>query len=526
MKYRFGVWGSLLACLSLVLAILPASPTSALPVALLPADTAVSWEASLDGSEVLYRTNANELRAVRVSDHADALITASANLVLRSVLSPNGAYVAFFKTAPGGYELWLAATDGSGSRLVLTAPSDQFGGMTQAKFTPNGSHFLYTTTPTNALKALYSVATVGNAAPVLLNPPPFMTFEIHRYIASPDSSHVVFSQIITNANYDFVNVYSVPVDGPGSASVKLNRNGPSTVYYGELAISPDSQRVVLPDSGFYSMDLNGGNRVQLSPAGAINALAVSADSTRIVYGWMNGSTMNGEYYVVPINGPMSAAVQVISVHQIEMDEVTFTADGARIVAYVRLPGAITYSLYSTPTQGPASAAVDLSAGLTLTSRIQPGFEYRPTSHIAVGLGSSQLWSLPVAGPASAPQLLSPGARDFAVTTPDGARVVYTSNNQVYSVPIAGPLSATRNESLSLNGGSPISAIQVAENSQRLFFSAGGAVYVTALGTGLPVAWLQPECQSVAPTPGPTPTTTPGLVPRLYLPAVQRCEGVK
>lgn len=525
MKKRLDFWALLLACLFLVFTILPAPVTSALPEALLPAGSATSWESSPDGSVVLYRTNSNELRVVRVSNHADELITASANLLIRSVLSPNGAYVAYFMNLGASYELWLAATDGTTSRLVLSASADQFGGIQLAKFTPDGSYFLYTTTPTNASKALFSVATAGSAAPVQLNPPPIMTFEIHSYIVSPDSSHVVFTQIITNSNYNLVNVYSAPVAGPGSASVKLNQNGSSTVYYGDPVISPDSQRVIIPDSGFYSMDLNGGNRAQLSQAGATSALAVSADSTRVVYGWENGGTMNGEYYVVPIGGPMAAAVQVISVPRIEMLGVTFSADGSRVVAFAR-PSGGSFTLYSGQSQGPSSAAVELAVGYPVSFSTPTQFVYWPTTHVAYTIiGSTQVWSVPVGGPASATQPITPGQASASVTH-DGQKLVYLAGRQVYSVQLAGSLSGTRNESLLPDSGGPVSSFMVTADSQRLFFGADGAVYVTTLGTGLPVAWLQPECQSIAPTAGPTPTPDPTLLPRLYLPAMQRCNGVQ
>lgn len=531
MKKRLTTWLSLFACLALAVVLLPAPATSAQPRALTDIGVVKSWMASTDGSTVVYTTFSDELRALRVSDRTTTPIGGGpyphgglSNYDI--VVSPDGAYVAYLKGVNSALELWLVPTDGSAGRVVFNTVPTVLGTLNQSRFTPDGSHLLFLTSPSNATEALYSVASAGNATPVQLNLPPIQTYHVDGYTVSPDSSHVVFTQVISNANTALVNTYSVPTGGPSSASVKLNQNGSSTIFYGDPVITPDSQRVIIPDPGFYSMDLQGGNRVQLSPGGAVHALAVSADSTRIIYGWQNGATMSGEFYVVPIAGPLSAAVQVLSLPRIEIFGVTFTADGSRVLAYVKPLSSSNSSVYSAPSTGPASAAVEIAVGRPIWYGKAYDFGYRPTTHIAFSPpSSSRPYSVPVEGPSGASQQLSPGDIGFSQVTLNGRSFVYNAGGQFYSVPISGPLSLTRNESMIAVGGPTVSdAFQVSSDSSRLFYTAGSVLYVAELGTGSLVAGLLPECQSVTPTAGPTPTMDPTLLQRLYIPAMQRCGG--
>jgi len=519
----------------LVLAVLAASlfsavPTVALPLAITDTGVVLSWKASADGSVVVYHTTddalntGKDLRAVRVQTRTDALIASDipASVLRHYVISPNGAYAAFYKSQGGTTELWLAATDGSSSRLVVSASDTVLSGSTDNTFTPNGSHFLYTMTPTNASRALYSVATSGSTAPVQLNPSPIMTFEIGSYTPTPDSSRVIYTQILSNVNYALVNTYSVPVGGPGSSSVRLNQNGSSTIYYGDPVIAPNSQRVIITDQGFYSMNLIGGARAQLSPSAAVSALAVSADSNHIAYGWENGATLSGELYVAPIAGPMSAAVQVLSLPYIEFLGVSFSKDGTRVIAAVRFISSSQVKIFSTPRQGPASAAIELASGRPIFSGSPYNFTYWPGSAIAFQPPSSaQPFSVPSAGPSTASQSLASGEVGGSVTR-DGERLVYLSGGQVYSVPVAGPISATRNESMLPFGG--VSEFQIATDSQRLVFEAEDTLYSTVLGTGSLVASLLPECQSTPGAGGPIPTLDPAQTLRLYIPSLERCGG--
>lgn len=475
---------------------------------------------------VVYITYGNEFGSVRVADHATAFITTGpfTNGGSRDydfVVSPNGAYVAYIKGSGSAIELWLAATDDSANRKLLTTDSTQLHYLSQAHFSPNGSYLLFPTSPTNATELLFSVASAGNTTPVELNSAPFKTFYVATFVLSPDSSSAIYTQVLANTNHTYADIYSVAIGGSGSASIKLNQIGTSTFFYGPPVISPNSQRVVLPDAGFYSMDLQGGNRVQLSPAGAVSALAISAESTRIVYGWQNGNTTSGEFYVVPINGPMSASVQVITVPRVETPSVNFTADGSRVVATVFVLSSSLPALYSAPIQGPVSASVMLADG----APVHIGIDYnRPTTHVIFTPPNSGVpYIVPVVGPAAAAQLITPNGNSGSVTL-NGQRYVYSDANQIFSVPIGGPLSATRNETLLPVGRPVLNAYQVASDSSRLTFSAGNTLYTKTLGTGSLVASLLPECQSTPAAAGPTATPNPLLTPQLFLPALQRCAG--
>ena len=82
---------------------------------------------------------------------------------------------------------------------------------------------------------------MGGGTPLRLTPMP-VSIAVYLYRITPDGSHVVYRAKQDQA--DVNELYSVPIAGPASATVKLNS---PLVAGGEVLgfeISPDSQRVV------------------------------------------------------------------------------------------------------------------------------------------------------------------------------------------------------------------------------------------------------------------------------------------
>lgn len=511
------------------LVLLPlAQPAMGLPTALVQAGTASTWKVSENGAVVVYDSQLT-LHTVRVDTgqtvEIDTGLYSFMDLPASYAISPNGEFVAYLKGDDNhGITLWIANTDGSAKRLVYDAGKTLLSNLDSSRFSADSAHFLFLTSSGAGNSILFSVATSGAASPIELNSPSIRTFAVATVSISPDSSTVVYTQIISPANYSLVNVYSVPIAGPGSSSVKLNLNGISTVFGSKPVIAPNSSRVAIIDGGVWSMDLGGGQRVQLGATGSIRGLQISPDSSHVVYGLEAVGPDHAEIHVVPLNGPQSADALVMWLPPSGgIDNVWFSSNGTRVLAQVGT------KLYGAPVQGPVSAVVELA-----TSVLQH-FNYRAGDYAVFQDSGGYLSSVPIVGPASATQRLSIGPLSGLANpaswqlTADGQRLVYdfsSTSGQIYSVPMAGPQEATRRESIGQPDNVLIADFQLTADSRQLFFGGSGAVYVTQLGSGALLSTFYLECQSVTATPGPTPTTIPGLLPRLYLPALQRCGGIQ
>jgi Tol biopolymer transport system component len=289
---------------------------------------------------------------------------------------------------------------------LVSMPS--FGDIENFDFTPDGDYVVFSADmDTDGVTELYSVPVSGGT------PTKLSTGELNfGFIVSPDSNRVVYLQ-------DY-KLYSVPVTGPSSASVKISDDviNSGGYYY----ISPDSQRIVymMDEPGnyyfvtaLYSVPITGGAKTQLNKTlvdgGSINYyyLVFSPDGQYVVYGASQDTVGMNELYSVPVAGPASSGVKLNGA----------LPDGGNVEVYWE------YDI------SPDSARV----------------LYRADQ---VTAGQKELYSVPVAGPANLGVKLNGSLPDGAdvvnfLISPDSSRVVYKADqetdgvNELYSVPILG-----------------------------------------------------------------------------------------
>lgn len=303
---------------------------------------------------------------------------------------------------------------------LVSMPS--YGDIENFDFTPDGDYVVFSADmDTDGVTELYSIPVSGGT------PTKLSTGELNwGFIVSPDSNRVVYIQ-------DY-KLYSVPVTGPSSATVKISDDVINSGGY--YFISPDSQRVVymMDEPGnyyfvtaLYSVPITGGTITQLNKTlvdgGSINYynLVFSPDGQYVVYGASQDTVGMNELYSVPVAGPASSGVKLNGALPVGGDvelfwEYDISPDGARVL-------------------------------------------YRADQET---LGQKELYSVPVAGPANLGVKLNGSLPDGADVvnfriSPDSSRVVYKADqetdgvNELYSVPIMGGTPIKLNHEMEYNG---------------------------------------------------------------------------
>lgn len=298
------------------------------------------------------------------------------------------------------------------------------------------------------------------------------------FLITPDGSRVVY---LADAEVeDHHELFSVPVQGPANAGVKLNGPilDPPGVYGRSYYISPDSQWVVyvaLQDSTegeLYSVPVDGpsGDGIKLNglltPNGAVSGtkVAISPDSSHVVYVADQQTESVQELYSVPIRGPTNAGEKLNQFFGMNDDvyEFVISPDSQWVVYRANVETGSLTDLYSAPISGPASESRRISHDPPPGKYITSVFAIHPSAGRVVYLDSDadvhNMFSTPLAGPPDdAMQLnkpMPPGGlvRRFEFA-PDGDRVVYMAEQDIdeimelYSVPVAGP----SDEAVQLNG---------------------------------------------------------------------------
>jgi hypothetical protein len=210
---------------------------------------------------------------------------------------------------------------------------------------------------------LYGVPIAGPAsAGVRLSEGPW-----DERVVSGDSKWVVY-----RAGPDPWELYSVPIEGPASASVKMN--GPMVAGGGvleyEFGVSPDGSRVVylanqqtVSAVELYSVPIEGPSSAgvklngPLSVGGNVSGYAISPDGSRVAYGANQDSVSVIELYSVPIEGPSSAGVKLNGPLPTggNVETARFSVDGAWVVYEADQLVDGLYQLFRAPATGPAGS---------------------------------------------------------------------------------------------------------------------------------------------------------------------------
>jgi Tol biopolymer transport system component len=455
-------------------------------------------------------------------------------------ISPDGNWVVYRadQDTDGVVELYSVPLSG-GAPVKLNPPLPPGGDVSNFTMSPDSNWVVYMADQdTDGVLEFYSVPIEGPAsASVKLSGPmasganEFWWFVVQ---ISPDSSRVVYK--VDQDTPRVWELYSVPIEGPASAGVKLN--GPisgSGSAYSDFVISPDGRRVVHAtpsDAGFvyelHSVPIEGpasaGVKLNgpLPPGGSVSILALSPDSSRVIYSADQDTRNMRELYSVPIAGPASAGVKLN--HPLAMANIPnkgddvhsfdISPDGSRVIFvatwqttwYYDYPSYMiydVYELYSVPIAGPASEEIKLCGGHggegypARTSSTGLGANH-PVNDMAITADSSRvvyrmelpfsdvskLYSVPTAGPASAnvrldatAQLDGEVSRGYKIS-PDSSRVVYRADqdtdgvSELYSVPVVGPAGAgVKLNGLLAPGGEVFDNYQISPEGSRVIYRA-------------------------------------------------------
>ncbi|MFK7955463.1 MAG: TolB family protein [Lysobacterales bacterium] len=394
----------------------------------------------------------------------------------------------------------------------------------------------------NAGLQLYSVPVLGpESASVRLDLDVAWDLDFNRVFISGDGQHVVFEG--NQEDEDIYELFSIPTRGPAGAMVKLN--GPLlSSSVSQPVISRDQQTLVYqadqdalePNRELYSVPMDGSApSAQISGGGSLGNSPIATD-THVVF-WRNNALFsvpiagpasaaveisvtpatgdrvrsnffqvtpdnqsvvyfitsdNGDYLSrVPVAGPASANVRVTPIDQ---DVVEFKLAGNQAVVYDQRRADGVRELYSVPITGPSTDAVKLNQDFGLTVGGSSEYQVSPDlTRVAFQAtletaGQSELWSVPLEGPASAGIKLNPplpAAADVFfdfVFSPDSQRLAYRvdidTNDvfELFSVGSTGPAAASVKISGPLASGGDVCAnsancYRFAPDSSRVVYQA-------------------------------------------------------
>lgn len=399
-------------------------------------------------------------------------------------VSPDGNWVVYIaeQDTPDANELYSVPIQGGTSqRLNSALPSG--ARVNRYEITPDSRRVIFQAPQEDVnVWELYSVPIQGPAsAAVKLNPPlppggdvGFTEFDA-VFLIAPDGSRVVYHADQETGGLN--ELYSVPVEGPASEGIKLNppipQGGSLFVIYGAMEISPNSKHVVyraaLDTPGtfeIYSVPIAGPSTATVKlngvmvPDEQISQFRISPDSSRVVYSGAQLQENVIELFSVPIEGPASTGVKLNKTltSNGQVGSYKISPDSKRVVYRATQDQAGRDELYSVPIAGPAAQGVKLNEPLVGEQDVRFLYYIDATSEYVVYVADQdvdevfELFSVPIdrSGPPVQlnPSLVPGGDVDYLSPqlSPDGQYAIYIADQEVderfelYSVPVGGPSS--------------------------------------------------------------------------------------
>jgi Tol biopolymer transport system component len=399
-----------------------------------------------------------------------------------------------------------ADTNGNGNQEIYSLRIGQSETATKLDEIPGGTGPLFSISPDSARvlyrytvnkpKALYSVPIDGSASPVQISLPlPADGYLGGSPKVSPDSTRVVY--LARQHNATAVELYSVPIDASESA-VKLSPTLPAgaglTPTAIQLAISPDSTRVVYTlDQGtasvfhLYTVPIGGGASVKisgnLSSSTDVDAFALSPDGSTVVF--RTESSSSDALYSVPIAGDTSPIKLTPTMPSFaDVNSFTISPDGSQVVFKVDRTVDDTVELYSVPIVG--GAVVKLNGALVAGGEVDPYSwpQVSPDSTRAIYVADQdvdEIWEIYSAPVTGGPSIklngpMQPAGDISPVFELSGTSVLYHGDQELdqrwelYEVPVTGGESPHK-----LNGplvpGGVVMDDKVNTGTSRVFYVA-------------------------------------------------------
>ncbi len=403
--------------------------------------TRLSLDHTAGSGVVLFETTPDERRVVFsfLGDSSGALSLQSAELrgaagssvtlvtipvsatSFRFEISPDSTCVLVVTdlTAPGVFELWTVAIDGSGPPVRLNPPLAPDEGIHLFQYSPDGSRVVF---PVNGATStsLWSAPVDGSAPATRLSPPTGLSGLLFQ-------AGVVTNLAIFGGDFiagDGGELWSSLLDG-SQPPVRISPPVPEAIQY--LPFSPSSGgartvfRADMAGTGVHELfrASNSGPPAatirlsgELSTSETLWTHRLDPESGRALYGITTGSWPVEALYSVPIVGfppqPVVLTPPAIGGDTPSIYEFRGTPGGSRVL--FEMSRAIDQTtLWSVPVDGPASSAVRLTPGLP-DAALHTGPEPIPAtaSHALFVLhrnpSISELWSARLDGSAGALRL--------------------------------------------------------------------------------------------------------------------------
>jgi len=432
--------------------------------------------------------------------------TATSDILDDARMSPDGewAVARWDVSSDGVYQLFAVRRDGR-ERHQLSLPSPftvvSFAISPDSRWVVFEAELL-----ADGVRELWSVPIAGPAANARMSPAWIAGGGVNVYEISPDSSRVVLSGDFEADGIE--ELYSAPIAGPTGSTVKLN---PPPVLNGEVfefKVSPDSARVVFAGDtaqvgrlSYWSVPIAGpsASAVQLNgtaPAGASTAssIHISPDSTQVVYTGTLSTSADTEIWRVPIAGPSSSSVKlnpaVVASGDVRTNHLEITPDGGHVVFFGDLRVDERLELWSVPIDGSLANAVRLNptplAGGSLNNAdpfvISPDGSWLVMHGDLETVGASELWRVPIGGPANAAVKIHPdavdggevGVGDYAIS-PDSNFVVFSGDletdgeTELWSASRSGAAGAAVKLSATTIAAGDVGRFEIAPDSSRVVF---------------------------------------------------------
>jgi hypothetical protein len=403
--------------------------------------------------------------------------------VVSFLISPDGKYVVYglgqAGDSPGAILQLYSVPIAVGAAPVLLAQTN----IPAYRITPDSSQVIFVGPGTaEHTTALYSVPIAGPSSAVTQLSDPDTTRAISDFKISPDSRWVVFLD-----NTSSPRLYSVSISAPVGIVAQLNTD---TGIVAQYQITPDSQRVIFTDfnSGYqvlYSLPIEGpgsaATRLSVGADGSVWTFAITPDSAWVAYraSWM---MVPSRLYRVAAAGRDESA-RMISGSVTPTGRIGLTPDGGRVIFEARPAGGGPLDIYSVALDDPnfvakLSASPDSSRSVDdfLASPDSAWVIYRADHDLA---GTAELYGAPLLWPSPPLKLNDPLAAGGSVASfriaPDGA-IVYLADQEVderaelFSLRGANQTGATRvNDALVAGGG--VRAFLLNPNRDRVVYLA-------------------------------------------------------
>jgi hypothetical protein len=392
-------------------------------------------------------------------------------------IAPNGSRVVFRGDLPTDEEfaLWSVPVAGPSAQAVQLSPAPQVAGSDVNAFviTADSQRAVYDgVLRNNAVDELWSSPLAGGAA-ARLNPQLAGAFGVDpspavAFRSSADGSRVLYvGDFRTPGRFE---LFTVPAAGPATsasaisvtavpqgnvAEFELASGTPKVVFLGDLLVAGTVQ--------LWASAVDGsGTPVRLSHAspvsgGNVTGFAIaSGASPRVLFRGDAFVDERYDLYQVAITGGGPTRLNSVSVATGDVEtDFAISPDGTAVVFRGNLNSADKIELYSAASNGGSGSAQRLSPSSTPTGANVDAFAIDATSTTVVYAGDvstdgrTELWSVPIAGPASSGLRLhpAPGANQnvtaFALS-PGGADVAFIADLVVdqrfdlWWAPLAGP----------------------------------------------------------------------------------------